>query len=217
MPKSAPVQQYLGMLLASTGNRPEARQAFQSAKAADPTFVAADLASAQIDLVESHYDAAKLTLSNIIHANERNVDARLLLGMAEEASGNFTRAIDEYRKVVVAEPSNSVALNNLSYRLANSRQADEAIKYAEQAFEQNPNNLAFEDTLGWAYYQKGVYPSAIRHLANGAKSNVAVRNYHLAMAYAKAGNKQKAREAYQVAQKLNPNLPEAKEAAELVR
>ena len=43
--------------------------------------------------------------------------------------------------MVTAEPSNPIALNNLSYRLANANNSDEALKFAQKAFELNHGHL----------------------------------------------------------------------------
>jgi putative PEP-CTERM system TPR-repeat lipoprotein len=216
-PKSAPVQQFLGMLLAANGERDEARIALDNAKAADPTFVAADLASAQIDLTEGKYDAVRRRLAGVLAKNTGNLDARLLLGMTEEAAGNYEPAINRYREVVQAEPSNLVAMNNLAYRLASVNRTDEAMKFAQMAVEQTPQNLAFEDTLGWVLYQRGEYRAAITHLVRSTQERVPVRLYHLSMAYAKSGDKPRAREVLMAANRLNVQLPERAMAAELAK
>ena len=48
-----------------------------------------------------------------------------------------------------------MALNGLAYLLAETRQPDEAIKYAQKAKELAPDSPAVDDTLGWTYFQKG--------------------------------------------------------------
>ena len=54
----------------------------------------------------------------------------------------------------------------LSVRM-NSR-PDEALKYAEQAHELQPQNPNFSDTLGWILYRKGLYSAAVKHLESAA-------------------------------------------------
>ncbi len=216
-PKSAALQQFLGSWLASTGDHAKAREAFAAAKSADPTSSAADIATAQLDLVERKYDDARNRLAKMVQSNSQNLDAQLLLGMVNEASGRFDDAIKGYQTVVAAEPGNPIALNNLSYRLSEANRSDEALKYAQQAVELNPSNAAFKDTLGWAYVKKGLYSSAISHLVAAANPRVPVRMYHLAYAYAKSGDNKKASETYQAAQKIAPTLPEAKLVADLLK
>ena len=216
-PKSAPMQHFFGRLLLSNGNRAEARAAFAAAKAADPAFAPADLALAEMDLSEGKLDAARRGLSAVL-ASGSTVEGRLLLGMVEEEAGNYNTAIEHYRAVTEADPNNVVALNNLAYRLANNaNQPDAALQFARQAKEIAPDNPSVSDTLGWAFYCKGIYPSALVHLEQAAaKDSGALVQYHLAMAYAKAGDRDRARQALQLALRKNPNLPEAQIARQLL-
>lgn len=210
-PKSAPLQQFLGSWLLAAGDRAEARKAFEAAKVDDPSSVPADFALAEIDLVEHNPGSARTRLSKLLANNEANIDARILLGMVEESSGRYDAAIDAYRKVVDLEANNLYALNNLAYSLTTSgTNPDEALKYAQRAFELNPNSGVVEDTLGWAFYSKGIYNMALPHLRNAVnKEAVPVRMYHLAMAYAKIGDFNRAQQTYRTAAKLNGNIPEA--------
>jgi tetratricopeptide (TPR) repeat protein len=81
----------------------------------------------------------------------------------------------------------------------------------------HPGKTAYEDTLGWALYRKGLYDVAVPHLEQAAaQKGSAVPKYHLAMAYAKSGDRTRGRTALDAALKLNPNLPEAKMAKQVV-
>ena len=69
-------------------------------------------------------------------------------------------------------------------------------------------------TLGWVYYRKGLYDSAIAEFRGSlakASDNPTVA-YHLGLAYAKKGETDKARAELERAVKLNPAFPEASEA-----
>jgi thioredoxin-like negative regulator of GroEL len=57
-PKSAPLHGLLGQWYLSTSKPAEARQAFEAAKAADPEYLDADLALADLDRQEKQVDAA---------------------------------------------------------------------------------------------------------------------------------------------------------------
>ena len=92
------------------------------------------------------------------------------------------------------------------------------LKYAQRALELTPNDPATQDTLGWVLYHKGLYDVALRHLKPAAEQNGDVRwKYHLAMAYAKAGDSAKARSTLVAAMKVDPNVPEAKQAQDVVQ
>lgn len=215
---SAQVQQVLGMWLLRTGDKKGARQAFEQAKKLNPITVSAEFLLAEMDATDHNTDSARKRLMSILAVDQKNVDARLLLGLVEEAGGNFPAAVDAYRKVVEAEPDNFLALNNLAYGIELTKQnSGEALKYAQKAFDLQPNNGAVEDTLGWALYNNRLYGDAVQHLKKAAsKDRVPVRLYHLAMAYAKAGDNKAAFDTYQMALKLNPSLPEAAQAQEVL-
>ena len=140
------------------------------------------------------------------------------LGNLEEYHGDHKRAIEQFRKVVEREPSNVQALNNLAYLLIEHNSSpDEALKYAEKAAELAPDRLAVADTIGWILYRKGLYSSAVKYLERAAsdRSN-ALWKYHLAMAYARAGDLPRSRAALRTALLTNPNLPEAKIASDVL-
>ena len=217
-PKSAPVQDFLGLLLMANGDRQQARVAFTEAKAADPNFVRADLSLIQADVGDGKLDDAKRRLESILSAHGSNVTARLWLGNVEATKGNWQAALEQFRQVVAADPGNAQALNNYAFLLAEfGNQPAEALVYAQKAKELSPGDAEYSDTLGWILYRKGLYPMAVSELERAVlKGNDPVWKYHLAMAYAKAGDLNRGRATLQAALKLNPNIPEAKLAQEVL-
>jgi cellulose synthase operon protein C len=209
-PKSAAVQQYLGQILAASGDRAGARSAFQAAKAAKPEVLDADFSLAELDAAEGKRDDARRRLADVATSHPDNKNAHLILAQFQLATGKMPEAIEQYRKVVAIDDTDAMSFNALAYLLAETRQQNEAMKYAQRAWALAPDNPAVEDTLGWIYYQQGLYPLAVVRLeAATAKGGTAVREYHLAMAYLKAGKAERGNQALQVALKMNPKLPEA--------
>jgi Tfp pilus assembly protein PilF len=210
-PNSAPLQNLYGQWLAANQRFDEARKAFRAAIAADPSFEAARVAMGYVELADGKLDAARQAFTSVPQTPGTTVMCELGLAQVEERTGTPAAAIPHYRKVLETEPSNIPALNGLAYQLANeTTQIDEALKYAQQAMELAPRSVFVEDTLGWALYRKGMYPSAVEHLRNAAEANgLAVSKYHLAMAYFKMGNTQQGRLLLQQAKLADPNLPEA--------
>jgi tetratricopeptide (TPR) repeat protein len=219
-PKSAPIQEFLGLLLLAHGDRPQARTAFTAAKAADPNYIRAEMSLAQLDAAENKVDDAMKRLKGLLASGQANSTAQLWLGNLEVVKGNQKAAMEHFRKVVEREPGNAQALNNLAYALLEyADRPEEALKYAEKAVELAPERPALADTLGWILYRRGVYGAAVTHLERAAshQNADAVSKYHLAMAYAKAGDPKRGRVTLEAALKINPNLPEAKMAQELLR
>lgn len=218
LPKSAPVQDFLGLLFMGAGNTKAARTAFLTAKTADPRFTKADLSLVQLDVMEGKLDDARTRLGAFLKSDPNNTMATRWLATLEQAKGNRSAAIEHFRKVVAANPADPQASNNLAYLLSETgNQNDEALKYAQKAVELAPERPAYCDTLGWVLYKKGLYASAIPYLERAsAHPEDVVWKYHLAMAYAKAGNSQRGRTMLDAALKVNPRVPEAKLAQDVV-
>jgi tetratricopeptide (TPR) repeat protein len=216
-PKSAPVQEFLATLLIVNGNHQEARAAMEAAKAADPKSQRADLLRVQVDALDGKWDDARTTLQSVL-ARHEDATARLWLGNVEELNGKHAAALEQYRKAVAEDPRNPKALNNLAYLLlTEGKNKEEALKYAQQAVEMSPDDLASKDTLGWVLYQAGSYSMAVKHLEAAAKGQDVIPKYHLAMAYAREGDMAKAHTTLAAALKQNSRIAEAREAQEIVK
>ena len=215
-PASASVQQYLGQLLAASGDRVGARKAFEAAVTAKPGLVTAELALAEVDSADGKRDEARKRLSAVVSSHPSYLPGHLLFAQLEMTEGKTAAAIEQFRKAVALDEKNPMALNGLAYLLAESKQPDEALKYAQKAKELAPDNAAVDDTLGWTYFQKGLYSMAVTHLEGAtAKEGTARRKYHLAMAYLKAGDPKRGRQTLDAALKMDPTLPEAQAARQV--
>jgi tetratricopeptide (TPR) repeat protein len=111
------------------------------------------------------------------------------------------------------------ASNNLAHAmLQTGGNLDVALSLAQTARRGLPDSPSVADTLGWIYYQKGAYQSAIGLLQEALKlqekNNKMPDNpdihYHLGMAYAKSGQTGLARQQFERVLKINPNSSDAK-------
>jgi tetratricopeptide (TPR) repeat protein len=83
-----------------------------------------------------------------------------------------------------------------------------------------PNPWGVADNLGWIYYQKGAYQSAIGLLQEALKLQEKNKqmpdnpdiHYHLGMAYVKVGQSGNARQQLERMLKINPNSKDALDA-----
>ena len=128
----------------------------------------------------------------------------------EEKTNNPAAALEHYRLIVLADPDNLVALNNLASVLNESaKNPDEALPFAEKAYQGAPGSAAVNDTLGWVFYQKRIYTRAVHHLETAVKLQpTAKRKAHLALAYHQTGADAQARKTLAEALALDPDLGE---------
>lgn len=85
-----------------------------------------------------------------------------LLAQLYESKRDWTKAQEAYQKTLALKPGDPVAANNLAnVMLQNGGNLDVAMSLAETARRGLPDSPNPADTLGWIYYQKGVYGSAI--------------------------------------------------------
>ncbi len=224
-PKSARLQKFLGDWLVSTGDHNGALQAYAAAKQLDPKLTSADMAAARVDIADDKIDAARQLLTGVLQTTTNNAESLLMMGLIEDKSGHFEGAINNYHKALNLEPQNVIALNNLAFLLADHgqpQQLDEALKLAQQVRALVPSNSSIDDTMGWVYYKKGIYLSALEQFEDAvsldakAKAPSALHEYHLAMAYIMNKDSKHGNEKLNDALRLNPNLPEAKQAMSLL-
>jgi len=86
-------------------------------------------------------------------------------GAMLEKQKNFDAAEREFRRVLELNPKNSSALNYLGYMLADRNvRLPEALSMIKQALEQDPDNGAYLDSLGWVYFRMGDLDNAEQNL-----------------------------------------------------
>lgn len=77
-----------------------------------------------------------------------------------EGLGDFLGAVENYQQVLMKEPDNALALNNLAYHyLLREVQIERALEMAERAVELDRRGV-YLDTLGYGYYLVGRYEEA---------------------------------------------------------
>jgi tetratricopeptide (TPR) repeat protein len=193
-------------VLVTAGNRPEGRLSFEAAAALDPKYSPPRLALAELDATEKRLDVALQQLNAVIASDPRNSLALKMAADIEAALGNHPVAIARYQSLLDLDGSNVLALNNLAYLMALDS-PDEALKLAQQAVELAPDDAAVRDTMGWVYYRKGIYRSAVEQLKiSVAKESTARRQFHLAMCYLKLGDQDLGQRTLRTALKQDPNL-----------
>jgi tetratricopeptide (TPR) repeat protein len=91
------------------------------------------------------------------------------LGAVFEKQSNYAEAESAFRQVLARESDHAAALNYLGYMLADRGvRLEESVGYLKRAVAMEPNNGAFLDSLGWAYYKGGQYELAEPNLERAA-------------------------------------------------
>jgi tetratricopeptide (TPR) repeat protein len=205
-PKSPFLWSLVGIWEAQAGQFAEARQTFSRVVDQNPDFITGSLALSDVEVSLGHLDEAHRILQGVLTKQPANLQARHQMAMLEEKKGNHAAAQADLRAILQAQPTNESALNALASNLA-SENPDEALKYAQQAVELAPDDPAAQDTLGWIYYRKNLYESALTYFKGAVtKQPTATRKYHLALAYAKMGDRELAKENLDAALRLDPKL-----------
>ena len=151
--------------------------------------------------------------------NPKEITFNLLVGGIYESKQDWENAKQQYQKALAIQADNPLASNNLAYvMLQQGGNVDVAFSMAQTARRQLPDNPNSADTLGWAFYHKQVYPSAINLFKEAVKKEPenALFNYHLGLAYAKAGQPSLARQQLDRVVKLQPNFPDLEQLRQAV-
>lgn len=132
----------------------------------------------------------------VLLRGEKNLPASvkipLRLAAFYQREKEYNSAINIYRDLSKLYPENLIVVNNLASMLLDYGNDKEdlalAVKLSKQ-LETSPQP-AFVDTVGWAHYHNKKFDSAITFLSQVVEKapDVNVFNYHLGMAYKKAGD-----------------------------
>jgi tetratricopeptide (TPR) repeat protein len=113
-----------------------------------------------------------------------------IAGSIYERQKKYDQAEEMFRRVLANSPDNAVALNYLGYMLADrGTRLEEALRMINQAVQMDPQNGAYLDSLGWAYFRLGKYQQAEENLRKAAERvpNDATIHDHLGDLYHKTG------------------------------
>jgi tetratricopeptide (TPR) repeat protein len=170
--------------LLSGGQAAEAKALLQDALAAgrsdsnDPILLYL-LAESQRVLKE--LDGAEGTAQKLLAAHPGDARGLHVLSLILQDKGDIKAAERTLRDLIARDPVDSTALNSLGYLLAERGESlDEAVALVERALKIDPDNPAYLDSLGWAYFQQGRLDLADTHLTAAAeklKTNSVVQDH----------------------------------------
>lgn len=197
------------------GRAPEARAELDGVIEQSPDNASAHLAMAQLLLTTGGKTAeVERHAREAVRLDSTMVAAGTLVAMLNESRGDGNAARVEYERILAIRPRAAIAANNLAWIYAEQGRIDEAIALARTARDEMRRRPEPEDTLGWALLKKGLVQEAIgsfeRAVARAPKSPT--YQYHLGLAYASAGNAERARAALTSALSLQADFAGAADA-----
>lgn len=131
---------------------------------------------------------------------ERSDEAVLFaLGAGYERMGEIDKAVSTFRRLLDASPDHAPTLNYLGYTWAErGENLEDALALIQRAVAADPDNGAYVDSLGWAYYRLGRFQDARPHLewAVRLEPDDATVHEHLGDLYVALGERGLARSSY---------------------
>lgn len=218
-PNNSSFYDILGSLYLTRNDYSNAMTALKKSVELNKTNADAYMKLARAQKAAGAVDDALATCVNGGRDNPREPAFERLEGSLWEQKQDLRRAQKAYESALRVKPDDPLASNNLAYVLLETGgNADIALPLAQTARRALPEVSNVADTLGWAFYQKGVYPSAITNLQDALRLSAKNKepenplyHYHLGMAYAKAEQPGRAREQFERVLKIDPKYVNAAE------
>ncbi len=225
VPDSSGFYDLLGTALFNNKKDADAAEAaFRKSLDLDPNNADALIKLGQILVSKGSVDEALARYRQAAQQNPKQPGFFVLMGQLYETKQDWGNAKRMYQKALEVRPDSALAANNLAYLMVQTGDnVDAALALAQTARRGMSASPNAADTLGWVYYQKGIYRSAIDlfeeslRLAQkaGQPDNPTV-HYHLGLAYNKTGEFELAKQHLQRVLKIKPEYREADEVRKLL-
>jgi tetratricopeptide (TPR) repeat protein len=146
----------------------------------------------------AHCDRGERWLTQTATKEAGRVDLTPHLAALRNIQGKYTESAALYRDLLVKDPHNTLAMNNLAFLLAvQEDKAADALALLQRAWEDKGPSVALSDTRALVYLRLGEVPSAIQELEELiGNSPRPVAYFHLAQAQEAAGDRVAARVAF---------------------
>ena len=208
-----------GVLFHGKGDLGGAESALEKSVALDRHNFDAVIQLCQVRAAKGEIDQAIAAARQSIEDNPHQPQLYVLQGNLYESMSDWKAAQGAYQNALNIDSQSPVASNDLARMMLHTGgNFDIALSLAQTARRGLPDAPGPSDTLGWVYYQKGVYPLAINYLQEALKlqeKNKLPENpdihYHLGMTYEKMGQPSLARQHFEQVLKIFPNYRDAAE------
>src|SRR5271165_5933827 len=131
------------------------------------------IALAQMNSRVKNWKQAEGDINKALELSTKQEDKDYILfvqGSIYERQKKYEPAEESFHKVIADNPKDAMALNYLGYTLADrGTRVEEALGYIRRAVALDPQNGAYLDSLGWAYYRLGNYDLAEENLRRASE------------------------------------------------
>lgn len=138
----------------------------------------------------------------LAHESADKQSAWLVLGSIYARQKKYDEAEAQFRRVLDVNPENAEVLNDYGYMLADRGvRVAEATSLIQRALKVDPNNGAYLDSLGWAYFKQDRLTDAEQYLRKAIErqGNDPTILGHLGDVYLKLGENQQAADLFEKA------------------
>jgi Flp pilus assembly protein TadD len=116
---------------------------------------------AYIYAITSRSRLAEFELGQLIKNGFASAQLYTALAYAAWMQKKSAQALELYGKALEIDENNTTALNGIGYILVDTDQdVIRGLRFCRKAVDRQPQNAAYLDSLGWAYYKSGNAPEA---------------------------------------------------------
>ena len=208
-----------GNLLLATQELEPAKKIFILSIEKNPQFIQPYLTLAKIYRAEKKNEQELQIYKDLIKNRPDQAGPHSFIATLYEKNGEQQLAEDHYNKALAINPEYVPALNNLAFFYAQQdREMDKALDLARKARESGGEVTAIMDTLGWVYYKKELYDSALLEFkaCTEKEPENPIFHYHLGLAYNKKWDYANAEKALKKALEIQNDFSGADEARKIL-
>jgi len=158
------------------------------------------------------YENAERYIQEAISLEPDNSRYYFRLGVIYDKQNKKGASMAAMRKVIELDPKHANALNYIGYTYADlGKNLDEAERLIKEALKYKPNDGYITDSLGWVFYKKGDFKTALKYLRKAVKlvPDDPTMLEHLGDAYLKLNDKSNALKFYKKSLKVKEKDKEA--------
>jgi tetratricopeptide (TPR) repeat protein len=200
---------------AAVGDGAKSENALKKVIEHDPSNLQAYGMLGQLYASQRRLSDARRNFEEVLKTQPKSVPTHTTVAILYEMEGKRSEARARYERVLQIDPTAAVAANNLAYIYAeDGGNLDIALQLAQTAKQKLPEVPSVIDTVAWVYYKKDLPELAVPLFEEAIRKEPKNPTYrfHLGLALLKAGEKLRARQAFEAVVNGSPDAPEAGEA-----